>query len=106
MIRNAFGALLDDRRVLHLTGLCVGFHMLYEGAERGRAALLEAPRQVDHAQAVGQRLLAGWPHRNSRVRPNRVQQHQHCLKSRVHHLAFEPRGTANPAMAADARMLR
>jgi hypothetical protein len=40
------------------------------------------------------------------VRPNRVQQHQHCLKSRVHHLAFEPRGTANPAMAADARMLR
>ena len=69
---NALGALLDDRRVLRLTGFCVGFHTLYEGAERGRAALLEAPRQVDHAQAVGQRLLASWPHRNTRMRPNRV----------------------------------
>ena len=76
---NAFGALLDDRRVFGLPGFCVGIHALHEGAERGRAALFEPPRQVDHPQAVGQRLLASWPHRNARMRPNRVQQHQYRL---------------------------
>lgn len=38
-------------------------------AERGSATLLEAPRHVDHPQAIGQRLLASWPHRNARMRP-------------------------------------
>jgi hypothetical protein len=76
---NALCALLDDGCVFGLTGFCVGFHALYEGAKRGRTALLEPARQADHAHAVGQRLLASWPHRNARMRPDRVQQHQYRL---------------------------
>ena len=76
---NALGALLDDRRIFGLTGFCVGFHALDKGAERRSAALFEAPRQVDHPQAVGERLLAGRPHRNARMRANRIEQHQYRL---------------------------
>jgi hypothetical protein len=76
---NTLRALLNDGRILCLTGFGVGFHALDESPERGGAALLESARQVNHAQAVGQRLLAGRPHRNARVRPNRVEQHQYGL---------------------------
>ncbi len=76
---NTLRALLDDGRILGLTGFCVRFHALHEGAERGRATLFETSRHVDHSQAVRQRLLARWPHRNSRMRPDRVQQHQYRL---------------------------
>ena len=76
---NALSALLDDGRVLGLTGFCIRIHALDEGAKRGRAALFESPGQVDHPQAVRQRLLACGPHRNARMRPNRVQQHQYRL---------------------------
>ena len=41
---NTLCTLLDDGRIFGLTGFCVGFHALYEGTERGRAALLKAPR--------------------------------------------------------------
>jgi hypothetical protein len=68
---NTLRALLNDGRILRLTGFGVGFHALDESPERGGAALLETARQVDHAQTVGQRLLTGRPHRNARVRPDR-----------------------------------
>jgi hypothetical protein len=66
---NTLGALLDDGRVLGPTGFRVFPHALDESPERGRAALFEAPRHVDHSQAVGQGLLACRPHRNARMRP-------------------------------------
>jgi hypothetical protein len=50
---DAFRALLDDGRVLRLTGFCIVVHALDEGAERRRAALFESTCQVDHPQAVG-----------------------------------------------------
>src|SRR5262249_60953257 len=76
---NTLCALLNDGRILCLTGFGVGFHALDESPERGGAALLESARQVDHAQAVGQRLLSSRPHRNARMRPNRVEQQQYGL---------------------------
>jgi hypothetical protein len=76
---NALGALFDDGRLLGLTCFCVSFYAFYEGTKRGRTALLEPARQVYDPQAVGQRLLAGWPHRNARVRPDSVEQHQYRL---------------------------
>ncbi len=76
---NALGALFDDGRLLGLTCFCVSFYPFYEGTKRGRTALLEPARQVDHPQAVGERLLASSPHRNARVRPDSVQQPQYRL---------------------------
>jgi hypothetical protein len=76
---NTLCALLNDGRIFCLTGFGVGFHALDESPERGGAALLESARQVNHAQAVGQRLLASRPHRNAGVCPNRVEQHQYGL---------------------------
>ena len=55
---NALCALLNDGRILCLTGFGVGFHALDESPERGGAALLESARPVDHTQAVGQRMEA------------------------------------------------
>jgi hypothetical protein len=71
--------LFNDGRILCLTSFGVGFHALDESAERRGTALLKSARQVDHTQAVGQRLLASRPHRNARVRPNRVEQHRYRL---------------------------
>jgi hypothetical protein len=58
---NPFSSLLDNRRVLHLPGFRIGIHAFHEGPERGCTAPLEASGQIDHAQAVGQCLLARWP---------------------------------------------
>jgi hypothetical protein len=80
---NAFGALFDNRRVFGLTGLCVSFHAFDKRAERRGATLFEPSRHVHHAQAVGQRLLARWPHCDARMRADRVEQHQYRLGDRA-----------------------
>ena len=72
-------ALLDNGCILGLTGFCIVFHTIDESAEGGSTTLLETPRQVDQPKAVGQRLLACRPHRNARVRPDRIEQHQYSL---------------------------
>jgi hypothetical protein len=76
---DALGALLDHRRLLRLATLGVALEAIDEGAERGRPAPLEAPRQVDDAKAVGEGLLAGGPDRDAGVGAHRVEQARHRL---------------------------
>jgi hypothetical protein len=50
---NTLGALLDDGRILCLTGFCIVVHALHKRAKRRGATLLETSGQIDHPQAVG-----------------------------------------------------
>ncbi len=63
--------LLDHGRLARGAALGVGVEAVDEGPERGRALRLEAARQVEHAERVGERLLARRPDGDARVRARR-----------------------------------
>ena len=65
---DAFGAVLDDRRLAGLAAVGVLLEKIDEGPERRDAPPLGAPREVHEARHVRERLLAGRPDREARVR--------------------------------------
>ena len=71
---HALGALLDHRRLGALAALGAVLEPVDEAAERGGAAGLEAARLLEHAQHVGQRLLAGRPDGDAGVRAGGVEE--------------------------------
>jgi hypothetical protein len=75
----AFRSLLDDRRFVHLSLLCVVFDVLDKGPERGYASL-EVPGHVDHSLTVCERLLTILPEGNARMGPDGLQQHGDGLR--------------------------
>jgi hypothetical protein len=79
---DAFGAVLDDRRLAGLAAVGVLLEEVDERAERRDAAPLGSSREVHEARHVRERLLARRPDREAGVRPHRAEEARDRLRER------------------------